>query len=87
MYFTYILESSNKPGGRYIDHTSNPDRRLKEHNTGKCGQTAGLKPWKLKLCSALCPAFNFRKPCTHWWSTWTTLNKTFRAMSLGQTNL
>jgi putative endonuclease len=49
MYFTYILESLTKPGTRYIGHTSNFRRRLKEHNAGKCSHTANLKPWKLRL--------------------------------------
>jgi predicted GIY-YIG superfamily endonuclease len=49
MYFTYILESLSKPGERYIGHTSDLKRRLKEHNSGKCGHTADLKPWKLKI--------------------------------------
>jgi putative endonuclease len=49
MYFTYILESLRKPGERYIGHTSDLKRRIKEHNTGKCTHTAGLRPWRLKL--------------------------------------
>ena len=49
MYFTYILESLTKPGERYIGHTTDLKKRLKEHNAGKCSHTSGLKPWKLKL--------------------------------------
>jgi predicted GIY-YIG superfamily endonuclease len=49
MYFTYILESSNEPGERYIGHTSDLRKRLEEHNSGKCRHTAKYKPWKLKL--------------------------------------
>ncbi len=49
MYFTYVLESLSKPGERYIGHTSNLKRRLKEHNAGKCRHTVELMPWKLRL--------------------------------------
>ena len=49
MYFTYILESLAKPGERYIGHTTDLKKRLKEHNAGKCKHTDSLKPWKIKL--------------------------------------
>jgi predicted GIY-YIG superfamily endonuclease len=49
MHYTYILESSTEPGERYIGHTSDLKKRLKEHNAGKCRHTAKLKPWRLKL--------------------------------------
>jgi predicted GIY-YIG superfamily endonuclease len=40
MHYTYILESSNKPGEQYIGHTSDLKERLEEHNAGKCSHTA-----------------------------------------------
>jgi len=49
MYFTYVLESLRKPGERYIGHTSDLKKRLKEHNQGKCRHTSDVMPWKLKL--------------------------------------
>lgn len=49
MYYTYIIESLNKPEERYIGHTSDLKKRLAEHNSGKCEHTSKLKPWKLKL--------------------------------------
>lgn len=49
MYYTYILESVNKPGERYIGHTSDLKERLKRHNSGKCKHTAKFKPWRLRL--------------------------------------
>lgn len=49
MYFTYILESVPKPGERYIGHTSDIKRRLREHNAGKCMHTANFRPWKFKV--------------------------------------
>ena len=32
MYFTFVLDSLSKPGERYIGHTSDLKRRLKEHS-------------------------------------------------------
>jgi putative endonuclease len=49
MYFTYILESISKPGKRYIGHTTDLERRIEEHNAGKCPHTTNLGPWKIKL--------------------------------------
>jgi len=49
MHYTYILESLPKPTERYIGHTSDLKKRLKEHNAGKCEHTANFKPWRLKL--------------------------------------
>ena len=49
MHFTYILESISKPGKRYIGHTTDLKRRIKEHNSGKCPHTTSLGPWKIKL--------------------------------------
>ena len=55
MYFTYVLESLAKPGQKYIGHTSDLKKRLKEHNAGKCKHTDSFKPWKLKLYIAFEP--------------------------------
>jgi len=49
MHYTYILESTVKPGERYIGHTSDIRKRLQEYNAGKCSHSAKLKPWKLKV--------------------------------------
>jgi predicted GIY-YIG superfamily endonuclease len=61
IYYTYILESINKPGERYIGHTYDLQKRLKEHNTGKCKHTNGLKPWELKLYIAFETLIQARK--------------------------
>ena len=45
-YFVYVLES--KIDGRlYKGQTSNIDKRIQEHNTGKTKSTKGYVPWKL----------------------------------------
>lgn len=49
MYYTYVLESINDPGRRYIGHTSNIGARLARHNAGESHYTAKYRPWKLKL--------------------------------------
>ena len=49
MYYTYVLESIDKPHKRYIGHTSDLKKRLTEHNSGKCLHTAKHRPWKIKL--------------------------------------
>jgi putative endonuclease len=45
-YFVYILESEND-GRHYKGQTSDIDKRIKEHNSGKTKSTKGYMPWKL----------------------------------------
>ena len=47
MFFVYILKSE-LDNSFYIGYTSNLERRLEEHNTGKSRYTSKKKPWKLK---------------------------------------
>ena len=49
VYYTYVLESTGRPGTRYIGHTSNLRRRLEQHNAGENRSTAKHRPWKLVL--------------------------------------
>jgi len=44
--FVYVLESE-VDGRLYKGHTSDIDKRIKEHNSGKTKSTKGYKPWKL----------------------------------------
>jgi predicted GIY-YIG superfamily endonuclease len=47
-YFVYVLRSI--PSGRhYIGRTSDPVRRLHEHNTKKKRWTSAFQPWSLSL--------------------------------------
>ena len=49
MHYTYILESIDHPGIRYIGQTSDLRRRLAHHNAGETPSTARHRPWKLRL--------------------------------------
>lgn len=46
MYFTYIIESEGAKKW-YYRHSSDPDRRLQEHNLGQNKSTKGRGPWRL----------------------------------------
>lgn len=45
-YFVYVLESEID-GRLYKGQTSDIEKRLTEHNSGKPKSTKGYKPWKL----------------------------------------
>ena len=44
--FVYVLKS-DRTGKRYIGHTSDLERRLKEHNTGHVKSTKAGPPWTI----------------------------------------
>lgn len=46
MYYTYILKS-NKNNKYYIGSTSDLNRRLIEHNSGKVKSTKLYRPWDI----------------------------------------
>ncbi|SEG48499.1 putative endonuclease [Halpernia humi] len=45
-YFVYVLKSE-VDGRLYKGQTSNLEKRLKEHNSGKTKSTKGFIPWRL----------------------------------------
>ena len=45
-YFVYVLESEID-GRLYKGQTTDIDKRIEEHNSGKTKSTKGYKPWKL----------------------------------------
>lgn len=47
--YVYILRSINKPDETYIGLTSDPPRRLKDHNSGQSAYTSPLAPWELVM--------------------------------------
>jgi predicted GIY-YIG superfamily endonuclease len=49
MYYVYILRSLKYPDRLYTGLTTDVDRRLEYHNTGKSMHTSRYKPWKLIL--------------------------------------
>ena len=46
MHYVYILRSEVEPDRHYVGLTSDPNRRLAEHNEGKSIHTNKFKPWK-----------------------------------------
>ena len=47
MHYVYLLESVHRPQQRYVGHTDDLKRRLREHNDGKSPHTAKHRPWNL----------------------------------------
>ncbi|MBM4339949.1 MAG: GIY-YIG nuclease family protein [Deltaproteobacteria bacterium] len=47
--FVYILHS-NLTGRRYIGHTNDLNKRLKEHNAGRVKSTKAGLPWRIIAC-------------------------------------
>lgn len=47
MHYVYILQSLKKPDWLYKGSTSDPNRRVAEHNAGKNFSTAPYAPFKL----------------------------------------
>ena len=45
--FTVYVLSSEKDSSWYIGHTTDLDKRLKEHNTGRTRTTSRKMPWKI----------------------------------------
>lgn len=47
MMYVYVLQSCADPARYYIGITSEPLRRLNEHNNGKSIHTNKHRPWKI----------------------------------------
>ncbi|HCE58446.1 MAG TPA: endonuclease [Prolixibacteraceae bacterium] len=47
MKFTFYILQSQQDASFYIGYTTDLDRRLFEHNSGKSNYTSGKKPWKV----------------------------------------
>ena len=43
----YLLRSLSNPNRTYVGVTTDFDRRLEEHNSGRAPHTARFKPWKV----------------------------------------
>ena len=50
VHYVYVLESEIDPARFYVGVTTDPGRRLQEHNTGKSTHTNKYRPWKLSVC-------------------------------------
>ena len=49
MHYVYILQSETSPDRYYVGLTTDLERRLDEHNTGKSIHTNKFKPWKIAV--------------------------------------
>ncbi len=49
MHYVYILDSLSTSDRHYVGMTTDPARRLDEHNSGKSIHTNKFKPWKLTV--------------------------------------
>ena len=47
MHFVYSIQSELDPNCYYVGVTTDVERRLEEHNTGKSTHTNKFRPWKL----------------------------------------
>jgi len=64
MYFVYSLQSELNPDHYYVGITTDINRRIEEHNTGKSIHTNKFCPWKLLIYVAFTDktkAQNFEK--------------------------
>jgi len=51
-YYVYVIRSLTH-GTRYVGSAENIQKRLKEHNDGRCRYTSGRRPWKLEYFEEL----------------------------------
>lgn len=49
MWYVYLISSDAVEGQRYIGLTTDLERRLAEHNSGKSVHTAKFKPWHIVM--------------------------------------
>jgi predicted GIY-YIG superfamily endonuclease len=54
--FVYILQSEVDPAKFYVGMSSDPARRLEEHNAGKSIHTNKYRPWRLTVTIAFADA-------------------------------
>ena len=47
VHYVYLIESLGNPAHRYVGETTDLDRRLAEHNSGKSSHIAKHQPWRL----------------------------------------
>ena len=50
MQYVYVLQSEVDPEHFYVGATTDPERRVREHNSGKSIHTNKHRPWKLSIC-------------------------------------
>ena len=48
--YVYRIKSINFPNQVYVGITTDPKKRLADHNQGKSTHTNKYKPWKIEVC-------------------------------------
>ena len=46
-YHVYIMRSIDHPGKFHVGYTADLDRRMEQHNNGRCFETSENYPWEL----------------------------------------
>ena len=62
--FVYILKSIGIPHEYYVGVTSDPEARLRNHNSGMSAHTARHRPWRTLICIEFdeeAPALEFER--------------------------
>ncbi len=65
MYTVYAILSL-KDGRIYVGFSSNIERRINEHNSGKTKSTKGFRPWKLFFTENVDTRIGARKREKYW---------------------
>ena len=47
--YVYLIRSELNPDRKYVGLTDDIERRLTEHNDGKCSSTYKFRPWKCEV--------------------------------------
>jgi predicted GIY-YIG superfamily endonuclease len=50
MHYVYMLQREGEPARFYVGTTTDPKRRLGDHNSGKSIHTNKHRPWSLSVC-------------------------------------
>jgi len=58
-YFVYMLENTSRR--HYVGITTDPERRLSEHNSGSTKSTRPFRPWKIIYTEAFSSRQDARK--------------------------
>jgi putative endonuclease len=44
-HFVYVIRTADTPGAFYVGLSADVDRRIADHNAGRCQHTAKRRPW------------------------------------------
>lgn len=47
IYYVYIMRSIDRPGIYHVGYTVDLERRMDQHNDGRCFETSQYAPWEL----------------------------------------